>query len=336
MNRIGRKLGGLAIAAAVVLWGVIPAAAKSEGVSLTQPATEIVMPFDATNGKASFLLVSNPFASSRETPAVTTHWIFWGDNCQELANISMCLTQDDTIVVDPTDMRATGRNNEQNGPTVNLRGKRGIVTVTAYETDRNCSDYRSNGSVLAPNALVGTFTIADTNVGYSFGNDALGLFSQGNRIVLPPGYEVERYVLQALNPRNVQSSLVVLSWLQVGSDGTAAPTSAGRAFYANHYDTSETSTSLPDVFVGCADFRTLTGSANSLIPPNVNVNTSGILALTPARDYEGVLFGVVGQAVGTFGASSRVKVERDPNRGPQPYGSPSRAFLGEIGGSLID
>jgi len=236
-------------------------ATNDDRVSLNQPATELVMPFDATAGKASYLLVSNPYASSREAAAVTTHWIFWGDNCQELANFSICLTLNDTVVVDPTNMRAIDANNEPTGPAINLSGKRGLVTVTAYETDRGCNDYESTGEVLASNALVGTFTVADTGVGYSFGNDAMGLFAEGGSVVLPPQSEVDRYVFQVLNPSTVQASLVVTSWLQVGSDGTAAPVSAGRSFFTTFYDNVETATSLPNVTVGCADFRTVTGES---------------------------------------------------------------------------
>ncbi len=236
-------------------------ASSDDQSTLNQPATELVMPFDATDGKASYLLVSNPYASSNEIAAVSTHWVFWGENCQELADVSICLTLNDTVVVDPTNVSAIDRNNELIGPAVNLSGKRGIATVTAYRTDRNCGDYASTGGVLASGALVGTFTVADTRVGYSFGNDALGLFAENGKVVLPPFGEVDRYAFQILNPTSVKDSLVVTSWLQVGSEGVATPTSGGRSFFTTFYDNVESATSLPNVRVGCADFRTVTGDS---------------------------------------------------------------------------
>lgn len=236
-------------------------ASADDQATLNQPATELVMPFDATTGKASYLLVSNPYASSRAAAAVSTHWVFWGENCQELADFSICLTLNDTVVVDPTNTGGIDANNEPVGPAVSLSGKRGLVTVTAYETDRNCSDYARTGGVLSSNALVGTFTVADTSAGYSFGNDALGLFAENGKVVLPPLGEVDRYVFQILNPSSVQASLVVTAWLQTGSDGVVAPTSGGRSFFTTFYDTVESATSLPNVNVGCTDFRTVTGDS---------------------------------------------------------------------------
>ena len=146
------------------------------------------------------MIVSNPAASSPGGGAkITTHWIFWGENCIELADYSVCLTERDTIVVDPTNMSAIGPDNKPNGPTINLSGSRGLVTVTAYQTDSDCNPWDETGRQLAQEALVGTFTIADLTYGYSFGNDALGLFSSNNQVQLPNG-NVERYVLQTLNP----------------------------------------------------------------------------------------------------------------------------------------
>ncbi|MFM7144476.1 MAG: hypothetical protein ACKO2K_21445 [Alphaproteobacteria bacterium] len=235
---------------------------RADRSTLNQPATELVMPFDATSGKASYLLVSNPYASSREAAAVSTHWVFWGENCQELADLSICLTLNDTVVVDPTNVQAIDANNDPVGPAVNLAGKRGLVTVTAYQTDSRCSDYATTGGVLASQALVGTFTVADTSAGYSFGNDALGLFHEGGKVVLPPAGEVDRYVLQVLNPSSVQASLVVMAWLQIKGD-VAEPVSAGAAFYATFYDTVESATSLPNVGVGCTTFRSISGGYGS-------------------------------------------------------------------------
>lgn len=254
---VGQAVGRFGASSTLKVQGLDP----DDQATLNQPATELVMPFDATAGKASYLIVSNPYASSREAAAVTTHWVFWGENCQELADFSICLTLNDTVVVDPTNTGAIDGNNQPVGPSISLAGKRGLVTVTAYETDRRCGDYVANGEVLASQALVGTFTVADTSAGYSFGNDALGLFASGGKVVLPPSGD--RYVMQLLNPSTVESSLVVMAWLQVNADGVATPVSAGRAYYATFYDKVESATSLPNIGVGCTTFRSVTGGYGS-------------------------------------------------------------------------
>jgi hypothetical protein len=313
VKREGRILTTLAAAGLILgMGGNANALLFDDQYSLTQPATELVMPFDATQGKASFLLVSNPHAVSSDAPAVSTHWIFWGTNCNELANVSMCLTLNDTVVVDPTNFRGLGPNNEPLGPTVNLSGQRGLVTVIAYETDATCRPFNLTGSNFAESAIVGTFTIAYTNAGYSFGNDAFGLFlnDAGTAVRLPDGSDVDRFAIQTLNPESVETSLVVLSRLQETGD-IVRPSPPNRRFFASFYDNLEVNTSLPDVTVGCPVFRTIVGGATPLIPNFVTVASSGILSLTPdpaLQDNE-YLFGIIGQAVGTFGASSRVKVD---------------------------
>ncbi|MFM7141264.1 MAG: hypothetical protein ACKO2K_05025 [Alphaproteobacteria bacterium] len=293
------------------------ASAQVDGVddnsSLTQQATELVMPFDNSYNRASYLLVSNPFASSGAIAAVSTHWTFWGADCQELANLSMCLTTNDTIVVDPTNMTAIGADNKPVGPTVNLSGSRGIVTVTAYQTDKDCNPWDETGRQLAQEALVGTFTIADLTYGYSFGNDALGLFSQNNQVQLPSG-DVTRYVLQTLNPTTAPGveagSLVITSWLTIDKNGLAVPSDEGEEFWLTHHDNLEIATSLPDVTVGCVEFNTIASAGKQpLIPNYVTINSSGILSMWPKEPSDGFLFGLIGQAIGNFGASSRAKID---------------------------
>ena len=322
-----------ALATGALLLGLASGASAFSGQeSSTQPATELVMPFDATAGKATFLIVSNPHASSPNGGAkVTTHWTFWNQNCEEVADLSMCLTERDTIVVDPTNMYSILQDNETDGSVVDLTGQRGLVTVTAYETDSKCAAYDKTDRVLSRGAIVGTFTIADTNAGYSFGNDASGLFAEwdGGRyaVVLPEGPEagLGRYVLQTLSPNSVDASLVVLGWLGVNSDGVAVPLVENPRFYNNYFVNLEVSTSLPDVTVNCVDFRSLTGGANPLIPDYVRPDgtllpsyivpaSSGFLALTPvsgeATDRGRYLFAFTGQAVGGYGAASHAKIQR--------------------------
>lgn len=318
---IQTTMGAIAVAAILCSGTQATAAANcppgSACSSLTQPTTELVMPFDATSGKASYMIVSNPHASSPQGGAkITTHWTFWGQNCNELADLSMCLTERDTVVVDPTNIQAIGADNTPSGPLVNLAGSRGIVTVTAYETDTNCRPFDQTGKVLSRDGIVGTFTVADLETGYSFGNDAEGFNTdiRGYSIELPPHPTSDRgrYVLQTLNPSTLDASFVVMAWLTV-IDGVAEPIDENTDFYTTYYDNLEVATSLPDVAMDCLEFSNLAGGTSPLIPDFVKPTSSGILALAPTKrdDRDGYLFAVVGQAVGVFGGSSHAKVQID-------------------------
>src|SRR4051812_39079971 len=110
-----RFLVALAVVSAIVMGsaGTSSAFLADDGFSHTQPAAELIMPFDSTEGKSSFLLVSNLTGTSSSGGAqVTTHWTFWSETCDELADFSICLTLNDTVVVDPTNARSQGLNNE--------------------------------------------------------------------------------------------------------------------------------------------------------------------------------------------------------------------------------
>ncbi|MFM8408779.1 MAG: hypothetical protein ACKOCT_00745, partial [Alphaproteobacteria bacterium] len=251
-----------------------------------------------------------------------------------LADVSMCLTERDTIVVDPTNVASIREDNSADGSVVDLTGKRGVVTVVAYETDDACRAYDRTGAVLSRTGIVGTFTLADTRSGYSFGNDADGLNTDasGYSIALPesplPGSG--RYVLQTLSPKSVDASLAVFAWLKVGSDRVAIPADENATFYDTYYDNLEIATSLPDVTIDCVSFRSLAGGENSLIPDYVKPDglllpsyvvpaSSGFLSLTPTSSGTSgkfapggrYLFSFIGQAVGGFGASSHAKVQLD-------------------------
>ena len=322
MKREGKLLAAFAVAGALSLAmsGTAQAILSDDQYSLTQPGAELVMPFDNEPGKASFLLVSNIGGTSFSGGSqITTHWTFWGTNCAELADASICLTLNDTIVVDPTDFHSVGKDNGQLGPKINLDGKKGLVTVVAYETDSDCSPFGQSSSlddakILVDNAIVGTFTMADTTAGYSFGNDAFGLGTDDalnpTKVIVPDGNDVSRFHIQTLNPATVEASLVVLAQLKEQSVGAVIPTATSQTYSTTYYDTVESPTSLPDTKVSCTTFRTIATGPDALIPDFVTVPSSGIIALDPTPDLSSdtYLFGIVGQAVGSFGASGYVKI----------------------------
>ena len=230
-------------------------------------------------------------------------------------------------------MQAIGRDNEGIGPEISLTGVRGVATVVAYETDDECAAFTSSSSI-AYDAIVGSFTFADTVDGYSFGNDALALGTIGGAVQVPEpdvGNDYE-FVVQTFNPSTVEASLVVLTHLEEqASDGTVIPAKGQLRFSTNFVDTTEIPTSLPDTTVSCTSFYSVAGGDNSLIPAATTVETSGIIRLQPQSGLtngDDYLYGIVGQAVVAYGASSSVKVEEVP-------GSASPAFIDGMDNSLF-
>ena len=320
-----RKLGVAAVALAVGVLG----AGKSHALiddpytSFTQPANALVMPFDQEDGHSTFFLVSN---ISGLSPAgdgfiagVTTHWSYWSENCDHLADVYVCLTLNDTVVVDPSNISAIDAGNNPIGPQIDLSGKKGFVVVTAYATDEICSDSSVRGDVLVDDAIVGTYTVADTDVGSAFGNDAIGLGTDffGDYTELPAaGYD--KFSIQSFNPEDLDASLVVLLSLKEksGSGSTApyevGPNTANTRADLVYYDNLEIPTSLPEANIKCATFTTLIPGDDSLIPPTISLLSSGQLRLsnfTPSigGDTGRFIYGVHGQAVGQFGGSSNMK-----------------------------
>ena len=320
-----RKLGVAAVALAVGMLG----AGKSHALvddpytSFTQPANALVMPFDETDGHATFFLVSN---ISGLSPAgdgfiagVTTHWSYWSEDCSHLADVYVCLTLNDTVVVSPADVSAIDAGNNPIGPQIDLSGNRGFVVVTAYATDEICSDSSVRGDVLVDDAIVGTYTMANIESQASFGNDAIGLGTDffGDYTELPKaGYD--KFTIQTFNPETLDDSVVVLLSLKEksGSGSTAAyevgPNTANTRIDLVYYDNLEIPTSLPEAVVNCAEFTTVIPGVGALIPDTISLLSSGILRLdnfTPAIGGETgrFIYGIHGQAVGNFGGSSNMK-----------------------------
>jgi hypothetical protein len=116
-----------------------------------------------------------------------------------------------------------------------------------------------------------------------------------------------------------------LSHLRSFSSGPVEPANAALNLSTSFIDNFEVQTSLPDIAIGCAEFFS---TQPDVIPGNVLLNSSGMVRLVPlsgvnANNY---LYGVVGQAVGEFGASTSLKVTYES--------SPSLAFIAPASGLL--
>ena len=319
----------------------------------TQPANTLVMPFDATEGRTTFLLASNIAGKSGSVAAVTTHWSFWSESCTHLLDVPICLTLNDTIVVDPTNVSPTNAANQAVGPNADLTGNRGYVTVTAYATDANCADASVLGYQLVDEALVGTMTLADTTSGKAFGIDAVGLGVDGSGsfvelpdLVLSPSGNDGFLTIQTFNPESIDSSIVILVSLKEKSGtlpGEIGPVGVPVTANVSFFDNIETRTSLPDTSIPCALYTsTVPADTGSLVPGTVTLTSSGFVQLTniyaggtAVGDSDGNdgndtwVYGFHGQAVDKYGGSSSAKYQvlgdiviPTPTRTPTPTPTP--------------
>jgi len=326
------KLGVAAVALAVGVLGARTSYALIDDpfTSYTQPANALIMPFDATTGHQTFLLVSNVAGISPSgIGGVSTHWSFWSDACDHLGDVDICLTLNDTVVVDPTKIQAIDAGNNGIGPIINLSGDRGFLTVTAFATDETCGDPSIEGFTLVDDAIVGTYTFASTVTGASSGNDAIGLgtdptnsFTDLPDFLLSPTSTSGFLDLQTFNPETLDNSIVVLIGVKENAGklaGEVGPVTSNITANANFVDNTEVSTSLPDVKFSCALFSSLIPGATNLIPSTVSVLSSGIYRMTNIQNgskpvggsasggNDTFVYGVHGQAVGQFGGSSNAK-----------------------------
>jgi hypothetical protein len=292
--------------------------------TFTEPAGTLVMPFDSTSGKASFSMVSR-IGSAQGRSVVATHWSYWAADCKHLADVLICLTPNDTVVVDPTALQSERQANDppanlKVGPLINLAGNRGMVTVTAFAADIGPSGDECR--VLDPRAtledvLVGTWTIADLASNSAFGNDAIGLSSAGNlpdaSILAAGGLRIATYNPQTLT----DSEVIVLPVKFPGGSGIYQDSEIGpltSTFTCDNafIDNMEIATSLPDLKIKCASFNPISSALAGkgevpIIPPTVEVVSSGMIHLTNCRTSSRALrsgefvFAFHGQAVGPFG-----------------------------------
>jgi hypothetical protein len=292
--------------------------------TFTEPAGTLVMPFDSTSGKASFSMVSR-IGSAQGRSVVATHWSYWAADCKHLADVIICLTSNDTVVVDPTSLQSERQGNDppanlKIGPLINLAGNRGMVTVTAFAADVGPSGDECR--VLDPRAtledvLVGTWTIADVATNSAFGNDAIGLSSSGN---LPDSSILSAGGLKIMtfNPQSLTDSEVIILPVEFpGGNGVYEATELGpytKTFTCDtaFIDNMEIATSLPDLKIKCASFNPISSALAAkgevpIIPPTVEVVSSGMIHLTNCHTGSGLLgsgkfvFAFHGQAVGPFG-----------------------------------
>ncbi len=288
------RIGVAALAGMVSLLGVSSAQAiEADGsTSLTQPANTLIMPYDATEGKASYMIVSNLAGESAAGPNILTLWEWTNSEGVLEESVLACLGLNSTIVQDAADLAA---------------GSRGMVVVTAWETDGDCLEPVG----LIDNAIVGTYTFADINEQFSYGGDAVGVgLGENGAPMLPNGY-VGSIDVQTFNPQTLDdSSVAILSVAQSDSSlivSNSTSITASLSFYNNAGEVSNFS----DVSVRGATFASMK-PGGGLISSELGVSTSGFLRMQFSEGAIGggsgsFIYGVHGQSVGQFGGSSNFK-----------------------------
>jgi hypothetical protein len=297
----------------------------------------LVMPFDATDGHASFQMVHRIGDSLNGAPVVA-HMVYWAEDGSQLSEVFVCLAPDDTIVMDAIHVQGQVQagsppHNLGIGPIIDLSGERGIVVVTAFEGDNGPNGLGCNVldvEATLEESISGNWSILDFSSGARLNGEAIGLFTDAldDPFVLVD----EGLRLQSLNPQDLSDSDVILIGLETAAGNGAFEFSehgpirrtdpsflSGAAICcsATFFDDLGQGTSLPDVcFNSGASFPISDLQAGpgelGIIPPGAVPDSPGVLQLNQCQtltsdgfpddigaDFEQFLFAFHGQ--GPFG-----------------------------------
>jgi hypothetical protein len=305
---------GVALAGAMTLTLSSRASADlASSITFSEPSETLVMPFNVTTGKTSFQIVSRLGSGD---DVIATHWSYWSADCRHLADVLICLTRDDTVVVDPTSLQGeiqVGTENIKTGPVINLTGEEGMVTVTSFTASSNSQQQREciipDPTAVIADQIVGSWTIANTASNASSGFSAIGMSTQ----VFPDaatffGDSSTRlpFFVQTFNPTTLTDSEVIFittEFSEFSGNGRFQGSEIGPITFtgspkvccdAAFIDNLEVTVSLPDVCFDCVGFAPISDNVaeageTSLIPPTTAVNSSGLLQLTncTVQDPEG-------------------------------------------------
>lgn len=312
MGRIRSFSIGAALAAVVGLIAVPTANAQISDVVLLEQAGALIMPFDATANHASFQIVSRHGSTS--TGPIATHWSYWADDCRHLVDVTVCLTPQDTKVMDPTKVQGEiqSPNPPQNngiGSITDLTGERGLVTVTAFGAETGPSGLECNivdtADIRAPE-IDGGWVIANTSTNAAFGADALGIT---DGVTLPDsaaisGSDGAGIFIQSFNPQSLGDSAVIVMTAQetsgngrfiddeIGPIRSDLPDGNHVCCNVTYTDNLEITTSLPDLCLKCvgfnpiSDLQAVAGGDPSIIPPNTTIDAPGFVRLTNCESLD--------------------------------------------------
>ena len=304
------RVGVVAVLAAVVaMAGSVGAQELGGTVNTVEPAVALIMPFDVTDGRQSFQLVSRVGGSDAGT--IASHWSFWSESCDHLADVFICLTLRDTVVVDPRALQGqiqVGQGNQPTGPKIDLSGEKGFVTVTAFDADSNSQtcEPADPETVSATPSLVGSWVVSNTQTHATFGNIAVGLVD-GQTLpdaaeFFPTGPVAAGMFLQTYSPADLSDSEVFFIGVafpagnaqftdsEVGPIPAALTNGSAVCCNAQYYDNTESFVSLPDVCLTCSSSAKISDSEGLagvdlpvVIPRSVVAESSGFVRLSNCR-----------------------------------------------------
>lgn len=292
---------------ALAVWSMVPARGAAAENGVEPPGAALVLPFDAFEGHVSFLAAQNTGSTQ-----VSTHWTFWADVCRKLAETEICLTSQDSVIVDPTTLASIGPDNRPIGDgMINLAGQRGFAVVTAFATDAGCNPLLGSRAEIVDGALTGSWSIAELEKNSAFGTSAIVLHRSADGFVELPDRPLESLDLYTWNPDTLTKSEFVLIGLRENAGvrpGEVGPIGTGDSnfvhFDLSYVDTLEVERSLPNGVVGCAAFDDV-----RRLVVGVDIRSSGFMRLTGFRPSLGggtagsrmFVFGVHGWAFEGFG-----------------------------------
>lgn len=305
---------GLALMGAIALASAPQVSADLGGtISFTEPSEALIMPYDNTEGHKSFQIVTRT-GDSLGGDTIATHWSFWSKDCDHLADIFICLTPNDTTVVDPAALQneiQSGNENNKIGGIIDLTGTKGLITVTAFEQGSNSSgcqilDFES----VLPNQIVGAWTIANTSTNAAFAHDAIGFvdlegvgFPEPTILGDAEALSFPGLKIQSFSPESLQDSEVILLAIENNAQsgnggfiGTEVGPIVNFFDLANgetarvccdvaYVDNVESRISLPDFCFNCVGFAPITDSLaaegeTAIVPPITTIDAPGYLHLT--------------------------------------------------------
>ena len=291
---------GFAVGTLGILAAANPTRAAVDTFTLRgQPANALVMPFDLVE-RTTLFLVSNVAGvspidggSGGSIAGVSTHWAFWSRNGDHLFDANICLSLNDTVAVDASNVQSVDAGNQRFGPVGDLSGKRGFVVVTAYATNETCDPGTLTGLHLVNGALTGRFTISNLADAGSIGDGALGFATlDGVSTTLPDvklspsdiSFDRSFISIQTFNPAILESSTAIFLALEERGAGAPwtgeiGPLRKPVTAWSVFYDDLEIATSLPDLSFRVMRFVQLGPAPGGLIPATVSVASAGELRL---------------------------------------------------------
>ncbi len=318
MRGMSRIALGLTFSTVLALVVAERATAQAPAPNDLQPAAVLVIPFDVTAGHASFIVVSR-IGDTLLKPAITTHWVFYAADCSHLADLAIGLTENDTIVVDPTRIQSQTQApgspvNEQHGPIVSLSGQRGVVIVTVQPPPG-----------ISPAQLIGSWTIANVAANTAFGANAVGFTSTA--LPDPTVLAAAGLVIPTFDPSTLDTSQVIIVGLEQQGDSIVPIARPSAVLGGAHVccntaitDTLETIVSVPDVCFACALFAPVAPTRipsddPPIVPLATSPTTAGTVVLQACRTagedglpaplgqggFPQFLVAFHGQSVGPFG-----------------------------------